>query len=159
MVDECGLLLAVKVHPANEAERKTIHDVMAEACLAVPTLKKVYLDAGYSGPDAERLAEERGLDVVVSQSAQDRVYGLWTLINPQQPAEPLPAKPLATEPQQPVQKVRWVVERSFGWLGRNRRLSKDYEANPQTTEFWIWAAMLQLLLHRIGENPPSSQPS
>ena len=45
---------------------------------------------------------------------------------------------------------RWVVERSFGWLGRCRRLSKDYERLPAVSESFIQLAMIHLLLHRIG---------
>ena len=41
---------------------------------------------------------------------------------------------------------RWVVERTFAWLGRNRRLSKDYEALPCTEEAWIYLTMIRLML-------------
>jgi transposase len=44
---------------------------------------------------------------------------------------------------------RWVVERTFAWLGRNRRRSKDYEALPGTEEAWISLAMIRLLLARL----------
>ena len=44
---------------------------------------------------------------------------------------------------------RWVVERTFAWLGRSRRLSKDYEALPDTTEAWIYIAMIHLMLRRL----------
>jgi transposase len=45
---------------------------------------------------------------------------------------------------------RWVVERTFAWLGRNRRLSKDYEALPGTEEAWIYLAMIRLMLARMA---------
>jgi putative transposase len=44
---------------------------------------------------------------------------------------------------------RWVVERAFAWLCRNRRLSKDYEELPETTEAWAYAAMTRLMLRRL----------
>ena len=44
---------------------------------------------------------------------------------------------------------RWVVERTFGWLGRNRRLSKDYEEYAETTEAWVYLAMIHLMLRRL----------
>ena len=47
---------------------------------------------------------------------------------------------------------RWVVERTFAWLGRQRRLSKDYESLPATTEAWIYAAMTGLMLRRLARN-------
>jgi putative transposase len=45
-----------------------------------------------------------------------------------------------------VQKKRWIVERTFGWLGRYRRLSKDYEHNPRSSEAWVYIAMI----HRVS---------
>ena len=48
---------------------------------------------------------------------------------------------------------RWVVERTFAWLGRNRRLSKDYEFHPQTTQTWIYMAMTALLARRLVLSP------
>ncbi|MCH8061129.1 MAG: transposase, partial [Chloroflexi bacterium] len=48
---------------------------------------------------------------------------------------------------------RWVVERTFAWLGRQRRLSKDYEALSETTEAWIYTAMTGLMLRRLARSP------
>jgi putative transposase len=45
---------------------------------------------------------------------------------------------------------RWIVERAFGWLNRSRRLSKDFEALPETTETWIRIAMIQLMTKRLA---------
>jgi transposase len=45
---------------------------------------------------------------------------------------------------------RWVVERTFAWLGRNRRLSKDYEQLPEVTEAWMYLGMIRLLLRRLA---------
>jgi putative transposase len=44
---------------------------------------------------------------------------------------------------------RWTVERTFAWLGRSRRLSKEYEELNETSEAWIYAAMIQLMVHRL----------
>jgi len=48
---------------------------------------------------------------------------------------------------------RWVVERTFAWLGRYRRLSKDYEQLPETSEAMIYAAMVRIMLRRLARNP------
>ena len=49
-----------------------------------------------------------------------------------------------------VQPRRWVVERTLGWLGRWRRLSKDYEALPEVSEAMVTLAMIRLMLHRLA---------
>ena len=45
---------------------------------------------------------------------------------------------------------RWIVERTFGWLGRYRRLSKDYEQNTASSEAWIYVAMIHLMVRRLA---------
>lgn len=45
---------------------------------------------------------------------------------------------------------RWIVERTFAWLGKYRRLSKDYEALPTVSETWIYIAMVDRMLHRLN---------
>jgi putative transposase len=47
---------------------------------------------------------------------------------------------------------RWVVERTFGWLGRFRRLSKDYEFLPATSEAVLYLAMIQILTRRLANS-------
>jgi putative transposase len=49
-----------------------------------------------------------------------------------------------------VQPRRWVIERSFGWFGRWRRLSKDYEALPEVSEAMVTLAAIRLMLHRLA---------
>jgi putative transposase len=68
----------------------------------------------------------------------------WVWVAPGQ--EPPPAPP----PGFRVLPRRWVVERTFAWLGRNRRLSKDYEALPETEEAWIYLAMIRLMAARLA---------
>jgi putative transposase len=51
---------------------------------------------------------------------------------------------------------RWIVERTFGWLGRNRRLSKDYEGLPESSEAMIYAAVIHLMVKRMALIKPSS---
>ena len=55
---------------------------------------------------------------------------------------------------------RWVVERTFGWLGRYRRLSKDYEQLPEVSEAMVTLAAIRLMLHRLAHpNPKRSRPA
>lgn len=106
-VDTLGHLLAVHVTPANEQERAQVQQL----CV---TLQKVtgqsvemaWADQGYTGEDAKNQAAEQGIDL--------RIIKL-----------PEAKKGFVLLPR------RWVVERSFGWLARFRRLSRDYERLPQ----------------------------
>jgi putative transposase len=54
---------------------------------------------------------------------------------------------------------RWVVERTFGWFGRYRRLSKDYEFQTDTSENMVLIAMIQLMVHRLARNGQPAVPS
>jgi transposase len=47
---------------------------------------------------------------------------------------------------------RWVVERTFGWLGRYRRLSKDYEATIESSAAWLWVAFIRILVSRLADD-------
>jgi putative transposase len=51
---------------------------------------------------------------------------------------------------------RWAVERSFAWYGRNRRLSKDYEITPFSSESWVYLASIQLMLKRLARSYPQA---
>jgi hypothetical protein len=54
---------------------------------------------------------------------------------------------------------RWVVERTIAWIGRYRRLSKDYEYLPASSETMIYLAMSRLMLRRLARQAPSGVPS
>ena len=54
---------------------------------------------------------------------------------------------------------RWVVERTFGWFGRYRRLSKDYEFQTDSSENMVMIAMIQLMVHRLARNGQLAIPS
>ena len=84
----------------------------------------LWADAAYRGAFARWVTAAWGWTIAIGHRAPD-VVGF------------------AVEPR------RWVVERTFGWLGRCRRLSKDYEEYPVTSETWIALAMGALLLRRL----------
>lgn len=114
---------------------------MQEACEKLPTVRKIWLDGGYRGRCVRELRSAFQLDAEIVLRSDDRLNGVW-----QQQNLPLPtAAPIFR-----VVPRRWVVERTFGWLGRYRRLSKDYEALMETSEAWIWTAMCRLLVQRLA---------
>lgn len=81
----------------------------------------------------------------------------------QSPSQPIPApivtaspSPSATTPESDkslhVLPHRWVIERTFAWISRNRRLAKDYETLPETGESFIYMAMSRILLKRLAKD-------
>jgi transposase len=123
-VDTLGHLLAARVTPANEQERAQVA-ALAEEVQQVTgnTVEVAFVDQGYTGPDPAEAADAHGIElVVVSLPEAKRGFVL------------LPK--------------RWVVERSFAWATRFRRLAKDYERLPETVVGLHFVAFACLMLHR-----------
>ena len=124
MVDTLGLLLAVVVHPADIQDRDGARLLLPRLLGRFSRLKLIWADGGYRG----KLADWAW------------VRGGWTLEIVQRPPNSHRFEVLLR---------RWAVERTLAWLGRSRRLSKDYEALPETSEAWIHIAMIHLMLRRL----------
>jgi putative transposase len=127
LVDTLGLLLVVVVHAANIQESDGAKLVLGRARGRFPRLRLIWADQGYKEHVVARARAATGWLVEVV-------------------AKPTGQRGFAVLPR------RWVVERTFAWLGRNRRLSKDYEALPETHEAWVHIAMIHLMLKRLA--PP-----
>jgi transposase len=125
-VDTLGNLLALKITPANEQERAQVSDLAKKVQeVTGGTVETAFVDEGYTGDDAARQAEQEGIKLeVVKHNEAKRGFVL------------LPR--------------RWVVERSFGWAGRFRRLARDYERLATTLAGWHWLAFVALLLVKVG---------
>lgn len=124
VVDTLGLLLAVVVHPADIQDRDGAKLVLPKLRGRLPRLQLIWADAGYAGRLVPWVQDQLGWGLAIVR-------------------RPKGSQRFAVLPR------RWVVERTFGWLGRCRRLSKDYEALPASAEAWIHIAMLQLMLRRL----------
>lgn len=125
VVDTLGQLLALLVTPANEQDRAQVAN-LAEAMQEVTgeTIEVAYVDQGYTGEQAAEDAAERGIRLeVVKLPETKRGFVL------------LPR--------------RWVVERSFAWLARFRRLARDYERLPETLAGLHLLAFAVLMLKRF----------
>ena len=123
-VDTLGHLLALHVTPANEQDRAQVEE-LAKAIQEVTDehVELAYVDQGYTGEEAERAAAQQGIRLqVVKLPEAKRGFVL------------LPR--------------RWVVERSFGWMSRFRRLARDYERLATTLAGLHFVAFACLLLHR-----------
>ena len=121
-VDTLGHLLALKATAANEQDRAQVAELIARVQEAVrDNVHIVFVDQGYTGEEAAEAARAQGVKLeVVKLPRAKRGFVL------------LPR--------------RWVVERTFAWLGRFRRLARDYERLTQTLEGWHWVAAIAILL-------------
>jgi putative transposase len=98
------------------------------------------VDQGYRGPFLAWVQTTMGITLEVAQRAAGGRRRRWLPAGVEPPVVPA----FAVVPR------RWVVERTFGWLGRFRRLSKDYEFLPVTSEAVIYLAMIQILTRRLA---------
>jgi transposase len=146
-VDTQGLLLTVVVHPADVSDRDGAKQVLAKITTTYPRLERIWADMGYQGALVEWVRTELGcvLDVVRRPPTRE-----WVRAD-------APVAAPAGRADFTVLPRRWVVERTFAWIGRNRRLSKDYEALEATEEAWIHLAMSRVMLNRLAG--PACAPS
>jgi putative transposase len=138
LIDTIGLLLTVTVHPADVQDRDGAKLLLAGLAERFPRVAKVWVDAAYQGPCATWIADTLGWAVEVVRKPPKRIR-----VPADQEPPPIPAG-FQVLPR------RWVVERTFAWLGRHRRLSKDYEVLPETEEAWIYLAMSRLMTVRLA---------
>jgi transposase len=108
-----------------------------------PRLRHGWVDQGYRGEFVVWVRQRFGVTLEVVARRDGGRRARWLPPGAEPPAVPA----FAVVPR------RWVVERTFGWLGRFRRLSKDYEFLPATSEAVIYLAMSQLLVRRLAPTP------
>lgn len=125
-VDTLGLLLSVVVHVANCQDRDGARPVLArmKGKRALKKVRKIFADAGYSGEALAEWAKE---------------FGKWTI----EIVKRTELHKFVVLPK------RWIVERTLAWLGRCRRLSKDYEERPSSGEAFVYLAMTHLMVRRL----------
>ena len=140
LVDTEGFVLKVKVEPANVSDREGAMLLLAGLKQSFPRLKHLWVDSAYRGTFVKWVKDTLGWTIEVVQRPSAGHRGVWT---------PPGVEPPVGKTGFQVQPRRWVVERTFGWLGRHRRLSKDYEYLPQSAEAFIYTAMIRLLLQRL----------
>jgi transposase len=142
LVDVLGLLLHVVVHEANLQDRAGAQWVItADLLETFPELELIWADLGYTGEQLrEHLAKFQGLKLDIVRHAEDARRGIWQAADQEPASQPKGFR---------VLKWRWIVERTFAWLSRHRRLSKDYEATIESATCWIYVAMSFLMLRRL----------
>ena len=126
VVDSQGLLIGSLVTEANTSERLGAVIVLDHCQEKLSKLEVVWVDQGYSGENFATAVQQVCGDTVRVEVIQ----------RTSKTFEPLPK--------------RWIVERTFGWLNRFRRLSKDYEAYCEISEAMIYGSLLRLMLKRFA---------
>ena len=128
LVDTLGLLLSVIVHPADAQDRDGARELLRTARRSFPFIETIFADGGYQGP---RMA------------ATVATTGCWKLeIVKRTDAHRFVALP-----------KRWIVERTFAWISRNRRLARDFERYARTVVAFVRLAMIRIMLRRL--TPPT----
>ena len=124
ITDTLGLLLGVMVGPASDSDGQRLPHLLRRLLGKVPRLKVIFADGDYEGVPGSLMWRcfHWVLSVVRREESQDGFT-------------PLPK--------------RWVIERTFGWFETYRRLNRDYEYHPETSEAMIRAGMTRLMLRRI----------
>ena len=125
-VDTLGNLLALVVTAADQQDRSQVEELTKKVQEATgQTVKIAFVDQGYTGEDAAKQAEKNGIQLEVVKHTE-------------------PKKGFVLLPR------RWVVERTFGWLGRFRRLARDYERLAQVLGQYHWLAYVALIIKQLA---------
>jgi putative transposase len=124
IVDTNGLVLRVLVHAADISENEGGEWLLLNHLDAFTRLATIRVDQGYK-----------------------EAFCAWVAATTPWTVEVI-AKPADQEGFAVIPK-RWVVERTFAWLGRYRQLSKEYDRRPESTEGWIYLASIDMLLKRL----------
>jgi transposase len=122
-------LLNVVVHRANVQDRDGIRRLLRDASRRFPSITKIFADAGYQGPRAAETVADTGawqLEIVKRTELHNFVI--------------LPK--------------RWIVERTFAWISRNRRLARDFERYASTVVAFVRLAMIRSMLRRLTRVTP-----
>ena len=125
IVDVLGLVLAVVVTPADIADRDMGWYLLDQMAGRFPRLVKLWADSSYDGALEEIAPTRYGRELEIVKRAPESTGFV-------------------------VQKRRWIVERTFAWFGKYRQLSKEYVADPGSSEALIHLAMTHRMLRRLA---------
>jgi len=141
LVDTEGNLLKARAHPADIHDRRGAELLLAGLAAQFPHITLLWADSAYQGLKAW-LAATLGWALTISKHWWTGLHGMWLAPGQQPPEIPRGFH---------VLKRRWVVERTLAWIGRNRRMSRDYERLIKTSEMLLYASMARVTLCRLAK--------
>jgi transposase len=132
LVDTLGLLLGVSVHAADIQDRHGAYDLLRRARRRFPFVERIFADGGYQGPKMAKTVAATGCwkIEIVKRSDLHRFV---------------------------VLPKRWIVERTFAWISRNRRLMRDFERYTRTVAAFVRLAMVRIMLKRLTRSTQCSR--
>ena len=158
LVDTQGLVLKARVHSAKVQDREGIKLLLEAAWDRLPQrLSHLWMDAGYTGEGkgADWVEKVLGWTTEIVRHppklAPDEVMRMWVREWAKQGVA-IDSEKLSGPRRFGDLPRRWVVERTFSWLGQNRRMSKDYERLAATSEAFIYVAMSRLMARRLARS-------
>jgi len=119
----------VNVLPANIQDRDSTRDLLRRVRRRFPFIDRIFADAGYQGPKMAKTIASTGawqIEIVKRTDLQRFI----------------------------VLPKRWIVERTFAWISRNRRLARDFERYATTVAAFVRLAMIRLMLKRLTRPTP-----
>ena len=127
LVDTLGLLLGIEITPADKTERDEAKELLTRILPWLDWLKLIWVDGGYSG-----------------SAFADWCRGLKSKLKVEVVKRSDDSTGFAVLPR------RWVVERTFGWFMRHRRLVRDFETSESSAAAWAYIAMIRIHLNRLA---------
>lgn len=128
-VDTLGLPIQCQITAADVQDRDALPDLLEAVSRKSPWVKLAFMDGGYAGDETARAAFEASrIHISVVKRTDRAVKGFIVLPK------------------------RWIVERTFGWLNRSRRLAKDFETLIESSLAWFMLALTALLVRRIARD-------
>ena len=154
LVDTEGLVLGVRVHSARVPDADGIRLLLEPVRGLFGRLSHLWVDAGYQGRGKRWAEEVLGLSVEVVRKppkpVPEKVAKRWAEEWAKAEGKKLDWQRLMPPRGYVALPRRWVVERTFSWLGQNRRMSKDYEGLCASAEAFVYAAMIRLMVRRLA---------
>ena len=136
VVDVEGSVIVVEVHAASVQDRDGAPAVIAALLEVAASVKKLFADSGYAGPKLQKALKDLGVSELIEIVPKPKGGKGFTVLY-----------------------RRWVVERTFAWMGRCRRLAKDVERTLASSLAWVKLAACRFLMRRVARRQNSRHAS